>query len=139
MQAAVEDIYDTFTGIVAEGRGIEKEYVDSIAQGRVWSGNDAVRLKLADRNGTLMDAVRYAAMSCSTEASAPDLSQWNIVEYPKPLTTVEMLLNTIGGSSASVSVFKDTPLENVEAAFKDWDYGQGGRVYARLPYEFVIR
>ena len=139
MQAAVEDIYDTFTGIVAEGRGIEKEYVDSIAQGRVWSGNDAVRLKLADRNGTLMDAVRYAAMSCSTEASAPDLSQWNIVEYPKPLTTVEMLLNTIGGRSASVSVFKDTPLENVEAAFKDWDYGQGGRVYARLPYEFVIR
>ncbi len=138
MQAAVEDIYDTFTDIVSEGRGISKEYVDSIAQGRVWSGNDAVRLELADRNGTIMDAVRYAAMASEEDGGSGDLSQWDIVEYPKPLTTLEMLLNTLGGST-SVSVFKDTPFAGAEAAFKNWDYSQSGKVYARMPYEIYIR
>ena len=138
MQDAVEEIYDTFTNVVAEGRGVEKTYVDSIAQGRVWSGNDAVRLRLADSKGTLMDAIRYAAVSAGTESGAPDLSQWDIVEYPKPLTTMEMLVNALNGSS-SVSVFKGTPLESAEAAFSNWDYSQSGKVYARLPYELVIK
>ena len=138
MQDAVEKIYVRFTSLVSEGRSLDKEYVDSIAQGRVWSGDDAVRLKLADRKGTVMDAVKYAAMTSEQSQYAPDLSEWDIVEYPKPLTTMEMLLKGLG-SSASVSVFGGTPLENVEEAFKGWNATQGGKVYARLPYELVIR
>ena len=138
MQDAVEKIYGRFTSLVSEGRSLDKEYVDSIAQGRVWSGDDAVRLKLADRKGTVLDAVKYAAMTSEQSQYAPDLSEWDIVEYPKPLTTMEMLLKGLG-SSASVSVFGGTPLGNVEEAFKGWNATQGGKVYARLPYELVIR
>ena len=136
MQAAVENIYDTFTEVVAEGRSLEKTYVDEIGQGRVWSGDDAVRLKLADRTGTIMDAVRYAA-TAGGEAPA-DLDGWNIAEYPEPQSAIEMLLNTMGGT-ASASVFGNTPFEDIETAFKDWNASQAGKFYARLPYEQVIR
>lgn len=138
MQESVENIYGRFTEIVAEGRSLEREYVDSVAQGRVWSGYDAVRLGLADQTGTLMDAIRHAAMAYDSGAAAPDLSQWRIVEYPKPLTTLELLVQSLN-SSASASVFKDTPLAGIEMAFKDWSADRSGKVYARMPYELSIR
>lgn len=52
-QAAVERIYDTFVSIVAEGRGLEKEFVDSVAQGRVWAGSDAIKIGLVDRKSVV--------------------------------------------------------------------------------------
>lgn len=132
MQASVEKIYDRFTSIVAEGRDMEVSYVDSIAQGRVWSGADAIGIGLVDSIGTLKDAVVYAGML----AGQSDLSAWQIAEYPKPLTTLELLLDSFGSSSASV--FADTPLEDVEKAFCGWNADQSGKVYARMPYEITI-
>ena len=137
MQASVENIYETFTDVVAEGRSLDRNYVDEIGQGRVWAGDDAVRLKLADSKGSLMDAVRYAVSASGSDSS--DLSDWNIAEYPTPMTAMEMLVKTLGGSSAAASVFSGTPLEDVEEAFADWNSSQSGKVYARLPYELVIR
>ena len=60
-QREIEGIYEDFVGVVASGRSVTKEYVDSIAQGRVWSGKDALDIKLADEKGTLMEAIEYAA------------------------------------------------------------------------------
>lgn len=137
MQASVENIYETFTDVVAEGRSLDRSYVDEIGQGRVWAGDDAVRLKLADSKGSLMDAVRYAVSASGSDS--PDLSDWNIAEYPTPMTAMEMLVKTLGGNSAAASVFSGTPLEDVEEAFADWNSSQSGKVYARLPYELVIR
>ena len=137
MQASVENIYETFTDVVAEGRSLDRNYVDEIGQGRVWAGDDAVRLKLADSKGSLMDAVRYAISASGSDSS--DLSDWNMAEYPTPMTAMEMLVKTLGGSSAAASVFSGTPLEDVEEAFADWNSSQSGKVYARLPYELVIR
>ena len=137
MHASVENIYETFTDVVAEGRSLDRSYVDEIGQGRVWAGDDAVRLKLADSKGSLMDAVRYAVSASGSDSS--DLSDWNIAEYPTPMTAMEMLVKTLGGSSAAASVFSGTPLEDVEEAFADWNSSQSGKVYARLPYELVIR
>lgn len=137
MQASVENIYETFTDVVAEGRSLDRNYVDEIGQGRVWAGDDAVRLKLADSKGSLMDAVRHAVSASGSDSS--DLSDWNIAEYPTPMTAMEMLVKTLGGSSAAASVFSGTPLEDVEEAFADWNSSQSGKVYARLPYELVIR
>ena len=53
IQKDIEKIYDTFIGHVAEGRGMTKEQVDSIGQGRVWSGTDAKELGLVDLFGGL--------------------------------------------------------------------------------------
>ena len=137
MQASVENIYETFTTIVAEGRSLDRSYVDEIGQGRVWSGDDAVRLKLADSEGTLMDAIRYAVSAGGSDSS--DLSQWNIAEYPKPLSAIEMLAKALGSSASAASVFSGTPLENVETAFREWNASQSGKVYARLPYDLTVR
>ena len=136
MQASVERIYDRFTTLVSEGRGMDKGYVDSIAQGRVWAGSDALELGLVDRIGTIKDAIMYAVSSAKGDYGQ-DLSNWQIVEYPRPLTTMEKIMEALGGSSAEV--FAGTPLENVEKAFKGWSETQSGQVYARIPYEIEIK
>ena len=134
MQASVKRIYDKFTSVVAEGRDMEVQDVDAIAQGRVWSGADAVEIGLVDEIGSLNDAILYAAAA----AGHPDLSSWQIAEYPKPMTTFELLLESLAGGNGE-SVFSGTPLENVAEAFSAWDAAESGKVYARMPYEISIR
>ncbi len=134
LQSSVEDIYDTFTSIVAEGRSLDKAYVDEIAQGRVWAGTDALDKGLVDQIGGLEDAVGYAISR--TGSSSVDLSSWQIVEYPKPMTTMESLMEMLGQEA---TIFSGTPFEGVEKAFRNWDATMTGRIYARIPYEMDIR
>lgn len=61
MQKSVNDIYDAFLANVSEGRGMSTEEIDKIAQGRVWTGSDALKIGLVDEIGSLYDAVSYAA------------------------------------------------------------------------------
>lgn len=75
MQNSVDETYDTFLSRVAAGRKMHKADVDSIGQGRVWSGKDAVKLGLVDKIGNLDDAIKYAA----NLAQADDYA---IVSYP---------------------------------------------------------
>ncbi len=132
MQASVERIYTKFTSIVAEGRDMTVEDVDAIAQGRVWTGAEALEIGLVDEIGTLEDAIEYAALSVEGVTSVSDVQ---IAAYPKPLTTLEMLLESFGGKSA----FAGTPLESIEQAFIGWDASQAGKAYARIPYEIIVR
>ena len=134
MQATVENVYKRFVGIVAEGREMSVEQVDALAQGRVWTGAEAVRNGLADEIGNIEDALQYAAFILNGHS---DLSNIQILEYPKPLTTLEMLMESFGGTSASV--LAGTPFENIEAAFTRANAVETGKTYARMPYEYVIR
>ncbi|MDD4754624.1 MAG: signal peptide peptidase SppA [Prolixibacteraceae bacterium] len=61
MQNYIEDGYDAFVSHVSEGRGLTKEQVDEIGQGRVWSGINARELNLVDQFGGLNEAVKLAA------------------------------------------------------------------------------
>ena len=61
IQQGVEDVYTTFITRVADGRGMTIADVDSIGQGRVWAGTDALRIGLVDTLGTLDDAIAIAA------------------------------------------------------------------------------
>ena len=133
MQASVENIYDKFTGLVAEGRDMSVAAVDEIAQGRVWSGAEALGIGLVDEIGTIEDAIRYAA-SCVEGANG--MNDVQVAAYPKPLTTMDMLLESFGGGE---SVFAGTAFEGIETAFKNWSASESGKVYARMPYEFSIR
>lgn len=133
MQASVEDIYDRFTGNVAESRGMTKAGVDSIAQGRVWTGKDALSIGLVDNIGTLEDAVNYAIDAASETVAG----NFQVVAYPKPLSTMEKLMGTLGGNEASV--LAGTPFEYIEQAFKNWKSNMNGKVYARMPYEYEIK
>ncbi|MDJ0709851.1 MAG: signal peptide peptidase SppA [Woeseiaceae bacterium] len=60
-QLIIEDGYEDFIVGVAEHRGLEKDYVDSIGQGQVWTGNDAFDNGLVDQLGTFEDAIAVAA------------------------------------------------------------------------------
>lgn len=143
MQIYVDDIYNQFVGIVAEGRGKTFEAVDSIAQGRVWTGADAIRIGLVDEIGTLEDAIAYAA----SMAGDPDVSAWNVTGYPKPLTLMEQLMQQFGQSAgaeeAVANLFEGTPFEKVAATLLDWKKtwtdGQGDLLFARMPFEIEIK
>ena len=133
MQASVENIYDKFTSLVAQGRGMSVIEVDNIAQGRVWTGAEALEIGLVDQIGTLEDAINYAAQLIDGVASYKEV---NVECYPRPLTTVELLLESIYGPT---EVFAGTPLESVEMAFRSWNNTLSGKAYARLPYEITIQ
>ena len=133
MQASVEKIYDKFTALVAEGRDMTVEGVDNIAQGRVWTGAEALGIGLVDEIGTIEDAINYAALCIDGVSSLDDVQ---VEAYPKPMTAIESLLETLMGES---SIFSDTPLESVEEAFRNWNASESGKVYARIPYEISIR
>ena len=134
MQATVESVYKRFVEIVSEGRCMSAEQVDALAQGRVWTGAEAVRNGLADEIGNIEDALQYAAFILNGDS---DLSNVQIVEYPKPQTTLEMLLESL--NTKSPSILTDTPFESIEAAFSSVNATETGKTYARLPYEYIIR
>jgi protease-4 len=135
MQASVERIYTKFTSLVAEGRDIPVEDVDRIAQGRVWTGAEAMDIRLADQIGTIEDAILWAALSIEGITSIDEVS---VEGYPKPLTNLEMILQSIekGGEQ---NILAGTPFKGIAEAFGSWNSSQTGKVYARMPYEIVIR
>lgn len=67
MQSSVEHTYDQFISIAAKTRGIDKDKMDQLAQGRVWSGMDAKRHGLVDSLGSFEDAVEAAAKKVSIQ------------------------------------------------------------------------
>ena len=134
MQRSVDDIYEAFLENVSAGRGMDKAEIDEIAQGRVWTGSDALKIGLVDEIGTLADAVRYAAIAAGdTEA---DLGTWEVAAYPKPMTTLDIILENLTGSSDALA---GTPFESVGRAFRSWDAASTGKVYARMPYIMEIK
>ena len=134
MQASVEKIYDKFTGLVAEGRDMTVARVDEIAQGRVWSGAEALGINLVDQIGTIEDAITWAAMTVDGVSSVKDVE---IVGYPKPLSTFELMLESL--KPAEQNILAGTVFKNVGEAFADWKSTATGKVYARMPFEYTIQ
>ena len=132
MQASVERIYDKFTSIVSEGRGIPVARVDEIAQGRVWTGADALEIGLVDEIGTLEDAINYAALTIDGVTGVQDVQ---VVGYPKPQTSMELLLESLTGES---NAFAGTPFEGIADAFQSFGKQDTGKAYARMPYVITV-
>jgi protease-4 len=93
VQEGIEDVYETFLERVAQGRGITVAEVDSMAQGRVWSGVDAKRIGLVDELGNLNDAIAEAAKMAEIE-------EYGIKKFPRYKTGIERLMDDFGGASA---------------------------------------
>jgi len=123
MQRSIETIYTSFVNYVAQGRDMTPEAVDEIAQGRVWTGADAIKIGLVDEIGTLEDAVKYAA----SLAGESDLNKWKIVGYPKPLSTYEQLLEAFGEDNTKEGVM----MRKVKALSRP-------QVQARMPFQFFV-
>jgi len=92
MQQGVDRVYDTFTSRVAEGRHIPQEMVDSIGQGRVWSGVDAKRLGLVDVLGGIDDAIAIAAKMAH-------LNNYRIKNLPEQKDAMQEILEGLSGNA----------------------------------------
>lgn len=119
-QEQIESIYDDFVGVVAEGRSMTTEAVDEIAQGRVWSGKDALEIGLADETGTLLDAV-----DCAAKLAGKKLGKnYRIAVYPDKKSLKDRLKDPSGSQDD-----KDKPLVRVEELLHP-----GLNILARMPY-----
>lgn len=129
-QIYIEETYQTFIGHVSEGRGIPVEKVDEIGQGRVWSGANAIDIKLVDKFGGLKDAIKLAAEKANLE-------NYRIVEYPKQKDPFQQIMEDLTGK-AKAAFLKD----ELGAAFREYNRvvnlikNQG--VQARIPYDVEI-
>ena len=88
LQAYVERGYNLFLKRVAEGRKMQTTNVDSIAQGRVWTGSQALGLHLVDKLGTLDDAIAEAAKRAKVE-------KYQAVAFPMPLPWFAQLSDAV--------------------------------------------
>ena len=132
VQQNVEKIYLLFKQRVAAGRDREINYIDSIAQGRVWSGQDAIANGLVDKIGNLNDAVSCAARLAK-------VSDYGIREYPETRSLIDEIMgkNKPGPSA----LIKEQIGEDYYKVYKQLIQirEMGESVQARLPFEFVIR
>lgn len=87
MQQYINQFYHTFISKVAESRGMSVSQVDSIAQGRVWTGAAAQKQGLVDILGGLDKALDIAAKKAG-------LKRYNVVRYPEPKSFYELLMGS---------------------------------------------
>ena len=90
IQNQVERVYDKFITHVAEGRNMSKEEVDSIGQGRVWTGIDALELGLVDVMGGMEDAITIAA-------DMAELESYRITKLPIEKNPIEKIIEDLEG------------------------------------------
>lgn len=92
LQANIERGYKLFISRVAKGRKMTTEQVDAIGQGRVWTGQQALSIKLVDKLGTLEDAVAYAAKLAK-------LKKYSTSPYPGKASWMDNLMSELQGDS----------------------------------------
>ncbi|MEO0528510.1 MAG: signal peptide peptidase SppA [Bacteroidota bacterium] len=135
VQEGIEDTYQTFLTRVSQGRNISMAEADSLAQGRVWSGTDAVRLGLVDALGGLDDAVAEAA-------SMAGLDSYGIKKFPKYKSGFERFMEDFGGAgiknkeemiAEEIGWEAYTILKQIKSAMQ-----QKG-VQARMPFSLNIK
>ncbi|MEM6894577.1 MAG: signal peptide peptidase SppA [Bacteroidota bacterium] len=135
VEESIEDTYDVFLERVAQGRNMSIAEVDSLAQGRVWSGTDAVQNGLVDELGSLEDAI-YAA------AELAELEEFGIRKYPKYKSDFERFMEDFGGARSEwltqyVEEEIGTEAYHVLQDLKKAKQFEG--VQARLPYSLNIK
>lgn len=131
IQEGIDTVYATFKHKVSEGRHLPESVVDSLAQGRVWSGVEAVQHGLADRLGGLQAAIDCAARMAKVKNYA-------LVNYPREETSIAKLLKQFSDEQQT-KVLKDHLGSNYSLFMKLKQLTQtNGEVLARLPFNLVV-
>lgn len=130
LQESVEQVYDVFTSRVAEGRKMKQSDVDSIGQGRVWSGVTAKKIGLVDVLGGLEDAIEIAA-------SKAGLEKYKITNYPKEKDPFEELMSGFSGDVKAKILEQELGEEaKYLKEFQSWKNRKG--VQAIMPYQIEL-
>lgn len=134
IQGYIDDFYQGFTERVAEGRKMTVAQVDSIGQGRVWTGVDAQRLGLVDELGGLEAAISKAA-------ELANLTEYRRVELPEQKDFFEQLMQDLNGTArswvATQVLGEDAALLKQYQKAKQATEQMG--IQARMPFDLVIR
>jgi len=126
----VENIYKAFVGHVAEGRKMKPEDVDSIGQGRVWTGLDAKRIGLVDEIGGLQNAIDDAAKKAN-------LTDYKVVVYPKFKDPFTQIFEDLMDESSETQLQKTLGENYIYYEHLKNIKTQKG-IQARLPFDMVI-
>ncbi|WP_129595074.1 signal peptide peptidase SppA [Seramator thermalis] len=132
LQAYIDRGYDTFLTRCAEGRNIPKDTLEKYAEGRVWTGNQALKIGLVDKLGNILTAIE-------TAAELAELGEdYLVYEYPKKRTFIEEFLNR-GKEDLAAKTLKEYLGESYNLFMtiknmKDEDF-----IQARIPYDLNIR
>jgi protease-4 len=127
IQIGVENIYDDFITKVGEGRGMSKEQVDSIGQGRVWTGLDAKKIGLVDEIGGIDEAIAIAK-------GLAKLDDYSLVDYPKLKDPFEQFMLSLT-EGAETKILKTYLGENYKYYQKVQTMTTQSGYMTRMPYE----
>jgi protease-4 len=130
LQSTIEDIYHQFISRVADGRKLTIAQVDSIAQGRVWTGRQALKIGLVDTLGDINLAIKIAAKKAN-------ISSYSIKELPNLFNPLHKLLSRFGADAESRILHDELgniyePVQEISKLLKTKE------IQARIPYDYII-
>ena len=134
LQEMVVKTYNDFTSRVAEGRGLTQSYVDSIGQGRVWSGVDAIEIGLVDQLGDMEDAIAYAAQKANLG------NDFKVSEWPKQKDFFTRIMESVNNNgSDKLDAAMRSKLGTYYNYIQGLEYLQKNTgIQARMPFDMVI-
>ena len=134
MQTSTEEFYNTFLERVSVGRKMNKDSVNAVAQGRIWTGSKAKELGLVDEIGGLDEAIDIAK-------DMAGLDSYRLSEYPKSKEPIQQLIEQVTGKKA-VS-HKATIKKELGDLYPYYEYMSDLKklqgIQARLPFEIEIK
>ena len=137
LQGHVDTIYAIFKRRVSAGRNMPEDKVDSLAQGRVWSGTDALANGLVDGLGNLDRAIRSAAAKAA-------ISDYQVVTYPERVDKLESLMRRFSSGNISSELVRESLKQEFDTEY-EW-YRQirdlktmNGRIMMAMPFRVQIR
>lgn len=126
----VEDVYSDFTQKVADGRKMTQAEVDSIGQGRVWTGISAKKIGLVDEIGGLRAAIEEAA-------NLAELEDYKLKELPSKEDPIKKILEDFS-NTVKIELF-DQDLGQAEHYYNNIKQVLGKRgIYTRMPIDIII-
>ena len=132
LQEMVGKTYNDFTQRVAEGRGLRQTFVDSIGQGRVWAGADAIGIGLVDKLGDMEDAIAYAAEKANLG------NDYKVTEWPKQKDFFTRLMESMNKTDELDAAMKQKlgVYYNYYKGLENLNNNTG--IQARMPFDMVI-
>lgn len=130
IQHSVEDVYNTFISRVADGRKMTTAEVDSIGQGRVWSGVDAKRIGLVDELGGINTAIKLAAQKAK-------ITDYNIMILPGKKSSLFSMLDDVSAQEKE-KIMIQTLGEHYEHFRHLKNLLNVKGVQARIPYDVIL-
>ena len=132
MTESIEQVYTVFLDRVAQGRGKTVAQIDSIAQGRVWSGKEALANGLVDELGSLNDAIAYAAKDNG-------LKEYRTISYPVFEMDFKAMFRRFGAQLRGNNLRDEMGVEAYEVYQQIKRIAQQRGVQARLEYDVKLK